>query len=187
MGWRETLKLVTQLDPNKYGTAYGLTSLLPVAPDQADALEAHLETLDPLASPFGRLAQAHFARLLVIRDLVYQGPPQVPERLDQPYLIFTASFDGELEPFLRDVAALPESREIFAHCRGYVADPAGFAAWVKSCSKDNGYLLTPWPFKRVEDVREALRVQEGFGELAENARGMSDAELQDAFKALVGK
>jgi hypothetical protein len=186
MGLRETLKLVTQLDPNKYGTAYGLTSLIPVERGREDALEAVLETFDPLASPFGALPQAHFVRLLVIRDLVYQGPPQTPERLDQPYLIFTASFDGELEPFLRAVAALPESREIFSHCRGYVADPAGFAAWVESCGKDNGYLLTPWPFKRVEDVREALRVQAGFGGLVENARGMSDAELQDAFKALIG-
>lgn len=185
MGLRETLRLVTQLDPNTYGTAYGLTAMLPVERGREDALESYLETLDPLASPFGELAQAHFVRLLVIRDLVYQGPPQVPERLDQPYLIFTASFDGELEPFLRGVAALGEAHEIFAHCRGYVADPAGFAAWVETCRKDNGYLLTPWPFKRVEDVREALRVQEGFGELVENARGMSDAELQDAFKALM--
>jgi hypothetical protein len=185
MGLRETLKLVTQLDPNKYGSAYGLTSLLPIERGYEDALEAHLETLDPLASPFGALPQAHFVRLLVIRDLVYQGPPQVPEHLEQSYLVFTASFDGELDPFLRAVVALPEAGEVFGHCVGFVSEPGAFAAWVSTHAKDNGYLLTPWPFKRVEDVREALRVQEGFGELVENARGMSDAELQDAFKALM--
>jgi hypothetical protein len=58
-------------------------------------------------------------RLLVIRDLVYQGAPQKPEHLNQPYLAFSASFDGELDPFLRDLAALPESREVFSCCKGY--------------------------------------------------------------------
>ncbi len=185
MGLRETLRLVTQLDPNKYGTAYGLTSLLPVQRGQEDALEAHLESLDPLASPFAALSQAHFVRLVVIRDLVYQGPPQVPEHLDRPYLAFTASLDGELDPFLRDVAALTESGEIFSRCSGYAAEPGAFSAWVRSHQKANGYLLSPWPFKRVEDVREGLRAQDGFGELVENARSLSDAELQDAFKALM--
>ena len=99
MGLRDTFRLVTQLDPNKYGTAYGLTSLLPVLPGHEAELEAHLDTLDPLASPFGVLPQLHFTRLLVIRDLVYQGPPQVPEHLDQSYLAWNytlRSSDGHV-------------------------------------------------------------------------------------------
>jgi hypothetical protein len=189
MGLRDTLRLVTQLDPNKYGTAYGLTSLIPILPGHEDELEAYLASLDPLDSPLGRLSQLHFSRLHVIRDLVYQGPPQVPESLDQSYLIFTTSHDGELEAFLRDFARLvgEEADAIFGHCVGYpgVGDPGAFAAWVATHGKDNGYLLTPWPFKRVEDVREALRVQNGFGGLVENARDMNDAELQAAFRALM--
>jgi hypothetical protein len=125
----------------------------------------------------------------VIRDLVYQGPPQVPESLDQSYLIFTTSHDGELEPLLRDLATTlsSEAEAIFGHCVGYpgVGDPGAFAAWVATHGKDNGYLLTPWPFKRVEDVREALRVQTGFGELVERAGELDDAELQAAFRALM--
>jgi hypothetical protein len=189
MGLRDTLRLVTQLDPNKYGTAYGLTSLIPILPGHEDELEAHLASLDPLDSPLGRLSQLHFSRLHVIRDLVYQGPPQAPESLDQSYLIFTTSHDGELDDFLRDFARLlgGEADAIFGHCVGYpgVGDPDAFAAWVTTHRKANGYLLTPWPFKRVEDVREALRVQRGFGGLVENARDMNDAELQDAFRALM--
>jgi hypothetical protein len=185
MGLRETLKLVTQLDPNKYGTAYGLTAMIPVLPGHEDELEAHLESLDPLASPFGALPQIHFTRLLVIRDLVYQGPPQVPEHLQRAYLAWTTSHDGELEPLLRAVAALPEAPAIFGHCDGYAPEPGAFAVWIVSCRKDNGYLLTPWPFKQVDDVKEALRVQAGFGGLVEGAREMSDAELQEAFRALM--
>jgi hypothetical protein len=189
MGLRDTLKLVTQLDPNKYGSAYGLTSLIPILPGHEDALEAHLASLDPLDSPLKRLPQLHFSRLLVIRDLVYQGPPQVPESLDQSYLIFTTSHDGELEPLLRDLAVQvrEEADAIFGHCVGFpgTADPAAFAAWVTTHRKANGYLLTPWPFKKVQEVQEALRVQTGFGELVENERNMSDADLQAAFRALM--
>ena len=183
MGVREYLTLASQLDPNQYGKAYGLTTMIPVLPERVDALESLLESLDPLASPFAALRQAHCLRLLVIRDLVYQGPPQKPEHLDQPYLAFTASFDGELDPFLRDLAALPESREVFSCCAGY--DTEHFVNWMRSHKKDNGYFLTPWPFKSVQDVQEALRVHAGFREVVDGARELSDAELQDAFKAMM--
>jgi hypothetical protein len=183
MGLREYLKIASQLDPNAYGKAYGLTTMIPVLPERVDALEALLEELDPLASPFGALRQAHCVRFLVIGDLVYQGPPQKPEHLDQPYLAFTASFDGELDPFLRDLAALPESREVFSCCKGYGS--GDFVEWMRSHKKDNGYVLTPWPFKTVQDVQEALRVHAGFQGIVDGARGMSDAELQDAFKGLM--
>jgi hypothetical protein len=185
MGLREYFKIASQLDPNAYGKAYGLTTMIPVEPERVDALESLLDGFDPLASPFGALRQAHCVRLLVIRDLVYQGPPSRPEHLEQPYLAFTASFDGELDPFLRDLAALPEAREVFACCAGY--DAGDFVAWMRSHKKDNGYFLTPWPFKTVQDVQEALRVQAGFQDLVDDARGLSDAELQDRFKALMNR
>jgi hypothetical protein len=183
MGLREYLKIASQLDPNQYGTAYGLTTMIPVLPERADALESLLEGMDPLASPFGALRQAHCVRLLVIRDLVYQGPPQKPEHLATPYLAFTASFDGELDPFLRDLAGLPVSREVFSCCAGYGS--GDFVQWMRSHKKDNGYVLTPWPFKTVQDVQEALRVHEGFQGIVDDARGLSDAELQEAFKGLM--
>jgi hypothetical protein len=98
-------------------------------------------------------------------------------------LAFTASFDGELDPFLRDLAALPEAREVFSCCKGYAE--ASFVEWMRSHKKDNGYFLSPWPFKTVQDVQEALRVHEGFQGIVDEARGMSDAELQDKFRALM--
>jgi len=186
---REFLAIATQTDPNAYGNGYGLTALLPIVAGREDDLEAHLATLDPLASPFGRVPQAHFTRLLVIRDLVYQGPPQIPESLDSSYLIFTSSFDGKLDRYLQDVARLvgDDAAEVFAHTVGFpgLADAGAFAAWITKHKRDNGYVLTPWPFASVGDVKEGLRVQKGFGELVEGARDMTDAELQAAFGRLM--
>jgi hypothetical protein len=186
---REYFSIATQTDPNAYGNGYGLTALLPIVAGREDDLEAHLATLDPLASPFGRVPQAHFTRLLVIRDLVYQGPPQIPESLDSSYLIFTSSFDGKLDRYLQDVARLvgDDAAEVFAHTVGFpgLADTGAFAAWITKHKRDNGYVLTPWPFASVGDVKEGLRVQKGFGELVEGAREMDDAELQAAFGRLM--
>ena len=92
---REFFSLVSQTDPNQYGKAYGLTSFFPILPGHTDALEAHLHALEPEESPLGRLPQLHMSRLHVIRGLVYQGPPQIPETLDNDYLIFTVSIDGD--------------------------------------------------------------------------------------------
>lgn len=186
---REFLAIATQTDPNAYGNGYGLTALLPIVAGREDDLEAYLATLDPLDSPFGRVPQAHFTRLLVIRDLVYQGPPQIPEGLDSSYLIYTSSFDGKLDRYLQDVARLAgdEAAEIFAHTSGFpgFADVGAFARWITKHKRDNGYVLTPWPFASVQDVKEGLRVQKGFGELVEGARDMDDAELQAAFGRLM--
>jgi hypothetical protein len=187
-GLREKFALVTQTDPNEYGKAYGLTAFFPILGGHEDALQAHLDGLDAASSPLAALPQLHFSRLQIIRDLVYQGPPQVPETLDSGYLIFTGSFDGKLDRFLEDVARLGVGVDaIFAHTVGYpgVADPAGFARWAAPHKRDNGYFLSPWPFSTVQDIQESLRVQEGFGALVSQSRGLDDAELKAAFDALM--
>jgi hypothetical protein len=186
---RETFSLVTQTDPNQYGKAYGLTTLLPIVAGHTDALEAHLDGLDVDDSPLARLPQLHMSRLHVIRDLVYQGKPQIPETLDHHYLIFTASIDGDIDVFLQDFARLlgPDADAIFSHIIGFpgTGDPAAFARWVLEHKRDNGYFLSPWPFETVPRVHEALRVQAGFGDLATRAGELSDADLQAEFRALM--
>jgi hypothetical protein len=186
---RETFSLVTQTDPNQYGKAYGLTSLFPILPGHTDELETHLNGLDVDDSPLARLPQLHMSRLHVIRDLVYQGPPQIPETLDSDYLIFTASFDGDADAFLRDVASLlgPEADAIFSHTVGFpgTQDHGAFASWAFEHKRNNGYLVSPWPFETVPRIHEALRVQEGFGGLVSRSAELSDAELQAEFRGLM--
>jgi hypothetical protein len=178
-----------QRDHNVTGQAYGLTTLIPVLDGHEDALEAHLAELPVGASPLGRLEQLHFSRLHVIRDLVYQGPPQKPDPLERAYLIFTASFDGTLERFLDDLAArLGEDADaIFEHCAAYpgAADRAACARWIRDHQVDNGYFLGAYPRATVADVREGLRIEAGLAELAVRSRTMDDAALQAAFRELM--
>jgi hypothetical protein len=186
---REFFSLVSQTDPNKYGKAYGLTSFFPILPGHTDELEAHLDGLEPEESPLARLPQLHMSRLHVIRSLVYQGPPQIPETLANHYLIFTVSIDGDIDAFMRDFASLlgPEADAIFSHTVGFpgTGDSGAFARWVLEHKRNNGYLVSPWPFETVPRIQEALRVQEGFGELVSRSAELSDEQLQSEFRALM--
>jgi hypothetical protein len=129
------------------------------------------------------------SRLHIIRGLVYQGPPQIPETLDSDYLIFTASVDGDVDTFLRDLASLlgPDADAIFSHTVGFpgTGDSGAFARWAFEHKRNNGYLVSPWPFETVPRIHEALRVQEGFGGLVSRSAELSDAELQAEFRALM--
>jgi hypothetical protein len=175
-------------DPNIMGDAYGLTSLYPVLAGHEDALEDHLAALPVEAGPLAALTQLHFSRLHVIRDLVYQGPPQKRDPLLSAHLIFTASLDGELDRFLEDLAGLGEAVDaIFSHCAGYPGsgDRAAFARYITEHQVDNGYFLGAYPRATVADVREGLRVADGVADLAARSRTLDDAALQAAFRELM--
>jgi hypothetical protein len=188
-GAARSLRGLVHHDSNVAGQSYGLTTLIPVLAGHETALEDALAALPLDASPFGRIPQLHFTRLHVIRDLVYQGPPQKPDPLQTPHMIFSASFDGSPERFLDDLARRvgADLDAIFGHCAGYPGtdDPAAFAAWVRGCQVDNGYFLSAYEDATVGDVRAGLGTHAGLKDLAARSRSLDDAGLQAAFHELM--
>ena len=64
---------------NTSGQAYALMVMTPVTPGQETAVRTALDALPTgEQSPLARMQTTHFARWLVLADLVYQGPPQKP-------------------------------------------------------------------------------------------------------------
>jgi hypothetical protein len=179
-------RVVRHADGNVSGQSYGLTAFMPILPGEAAAVRRHLEEL-PVGpdSPLGRLRRLHCSRLHVLEDLVYQGEPQEPETLRSAYLIFTASFDGELDALLDDICdTLPDEADaIFGRCIGYAgtADRAEFRRYVKHNQIHNHYYLTPYPEATVRDVRQGLDARRQVADFAASAQGMDDAALQQAF------
>ena len=126
--------------------------------------------------PARRVPQPHFSRLHVIRDLVYQGPPQIPDPLTVAHLIFTASFDGAVDRFLQDLAGLAATRPRRSSSHGRLPGDWRRAAFARTSSDhqtDNGYLSAPtrapaWPTSARDCAcRRAL------AELVEGARAHS--------------
>ena len=53
---------------------------------------------------------------MILGDFVHDAP--APDPLGGPHLLFTSCLDGDLEPWLRALAALPGAQAVWAHCAG---------------------------------------------------------------------
>src|SRR4030081_1335021 len=129
---------------NASGQVYGLTILSPIIEDQhldighTTQLRWYLATLPrDHTSPLAKVSSTYFARLVVLDDVVFVGKPACEEHLKSRYLIFEASFDGDLDTYLkRLVTEVPEFVDtVWKHCVGYpgVANSDAFVAYMKNC------------------------------------------------------
>jgi len=109
-------------------------------------------------SPFAKCTKTHFARLVVLDDVIYNGRmptsalldqsdrtiPQAIDHLPWPYLIFTADFDApegtdaELRDWLENVwtKMSADLEPVFRHCFEFgrkVASARDFADYVLAC------------------------------------------------------
>jgi hypothetical protein len=112
----------------------------------------------PKVSPFARNPHTHFARFVVIDDVVFNGRMPTNAILDRsertvgrpidqlpcPYLLFAADFDApngtdkELREWLRSIwtEMRADLEPVFSHCHGYKAKAGtadGFADYVVEC------------------------------------------------------
>lgn len=184
-------RLARYLDGNTTGQAYGLTMFAPIKPGQTVALQQYLLDMPTGAdSPLARLEHLHCSRLHVLEELVYQGAPQRPEPLKSAYLIFTGSFDGDLDRFAQDICFLlpDEADAIFGHCVGYPGsqDPAAFLAWVRHNQIANHYVLSPYPDATVQDVRQGLALRDRVTRFAIANQGVDPSTLQQRFREEFG-
>jgi len=132
-----------------------------------------------LDSPFTRNRRTHFARFVVIDDAVFNGRDpanalatavtqespliaQSVDRLNAPYLLFSADFDADsgderaLDSYLDELFATmhEEIEAIFSHCLGFeaVTDAASFRAYIKRCQVEttmpfNDYWISKPPLR----------------------------------------
>jgi hypothetical protein len=127
-------------DPNVMigGSAYALTVILAIRPGRERELRARILAWDD--SPFARLPSTHFARLVVLDRMVFEGPARLRPEFSLQYLLFSATFDGEsgeardgyLEQMCEQMPA--ELERVFGLCCGapcpVAGDPARFRDWV---------------------------------------------------------
>lgn len=165
--------------PTYDGGHYFLTVLVPIrtrpmkdeeaATSPVHALRKRLNMLPPAAqtppsggrqSPFARSTRTHFARLVIIDDVAYEGRlgrdalagrlvgekltvAQPQDHLKCPFLLFAADFDAksgsaeERDSYLAELwdTMGADLRDIFRFCEGFekVTDAASFAAYIAAC------------------------------------------------------
>jgi hypothetical protein len=172
---------------NKTGGVYGLTTFASILPGHAEEVQAYLDNLPVGAeSPLARLDQLHLSRIHIFHELVDQGGGHRVDKLDAPQLVFTSSFDGDLDPYLDAIAErVPEADIWWGHCAGYPgrADKAAFRQWIKDHQVNAQLFANAYHGATVQDVREALDTRERVVAFAAETQGLDAGELQERFLA----
>jgi hypothetical protein len=176
-------------DPDRSGQAGALTVLTPIAPAAEPALRAYLEGLRAGASPLARLPRTHFGRWVIVSELVPDDEPQ-PDRLAEPYLLFTASFDGPPDRYLDELCAelAAEAQEIWGRCAGAPQPAAGapLKAYLRAHHHKTGFFVAAYPDATVAKVRAALAQRDEAIAFARDAQSMDPARLRAAFLERLG-
>ncbi len=172
---------------NRTGGVYALTTFASILPGYVDEVQAYLDNL-PLGaeSPLARLDQLHLSRIHIFRELVDQGGGHVVDKLEAPQLVFTSSFDGDLDAYLDAIAErVPEADNWWGHCVGYPgrADKAAFRKWIKDHQVNTQLFANAYHGATVQDVREALETRERVVAFAAETQGLDAASLQQRFLA----
>ena len=172
---------------NISGQAYSLTVLTPVIDGHETELAQHLNGLQSGdQSPLAGVPGTHFARWVVIDDVIYEGPDQGErEHLKHARLLFTSNFDGPLEPYLEALRTALGNRadEIWRHCIGYpgAEDAGAFADYLGHHQIDSSLFFAAYGDRTVEDVKSSLARRTRFIAFALRAQGLAASELKAAF------
>lgn len=100
-----------------------------------------------------KMITIHYARWVILDEKRVPG-------IDGPHLLFTSNFDGELEGYLGDFAAIDEGplNMIFGHCIGWPgARPEdGFIKYVREHQLEANIFYANYPKAAVSEVNRAL-------------------------------
>jgi hypothetical protein len=172
---------------NRTGGVYALTTFASILPGHAAEVQAYLDAM-PLGaeSPLARLDQLHLSRIHIFHELVDQDGGHNVDKLDAPQLVFTSSFDGDLDVYLDAIAEkVPEADIWWGHCVNYPgrSDKAAFRKWIKDHQVHTQLFANAYHGATVQDVRQALAAREQIVAFAAEAQGLDAAELQKRFLA----
>lgn len=180
-GWRG--------DPNIAigGNVYALTILLRVRAGFAGDLRAAARALPRNPGPFARLPRTHFARLVVLDRLAFEGPAQDAPDVRGQLLLFTAVIDGkECRDYLRDLwnDGGDELRAIWRRCENAPEDDGDASDFVRWMLR---HQLTTRAFFRdydgtVAEVRAALDLRRRVRAFALAAQYFTPPDLYARFQ-----
>jgi len=161
--------------------------MTPILEGHESVLTHYLSTLGAgPASPLASVPGTHFARWVVIGDVVNEGVGQKPDHLTTGRLLFTSNFDGPVGPYLeqlrRGLGGVADA--IWGHCGGYpgVGDAGAFAAYMRSHQLESSMFFSAYGDRTVEEVKRSLAARRLLIDFAVRTQGLAGAELQAAFR-----
>jgi hypothetical protein len=180
-------------DPNVAigGHVYALTALTAIRLGCMEALRERLLKLGERDSPFARVEGTHFARLVVIDRLPFEGPLRDAPIVRHQYLLFSVVFDGDMgedrDAYLtRMCERIPETVEgVWSLCLGApepaTADPPRFASWLAANQVKTRAFYAHYADATVGEVRDAIGLHERVWSFAVRTQYWTPGALQQEF------
>jgi hypothetical protein len=185
---------------NQSGNAYGLTVLCPIQNGTSDPANDHCIAGQSFAacvrdrlqkwevnekSPMARVPNTYLCRFFVLNDVLYEGKPATYEQIKSKYLVFTANFHGELEPYLRGMwsAIANEILPIWKHCVGFqgVDNGSKFVDYIKRCQVTTTFYFNGSTDDSLAEQLKSLYLKQEFSRFAFENQGKNSKDLQQAF------
>jgi hypothetical protein len=170
---------------NVLGGHYALTVTTPIKPGAEPELRSYLESLTEHDSPFARLPRTHFGRWVIVPAFVKDPSQRREEDLGGPLLIFSVTFDGDLDSYLEELVTVlaAESARIWGSCIGAPAPAGGEAlkAYLRHNQLQTGVFFSAYPQATVRDVRTGLDRRARTIAFAIRAQAMSPQDAHEAF------
>jgi hypothetical protein len=170
------------------GQATALTTLTPIVHGREQHLREVLEAFpDGQGSPLAKVGGTHFARWVIVPQLVYGHRPQKPDTLLSQYLLFTSTFDGPCDAYLVEMCAgMPSEIEaVWRNCVGY-RSLAEFPAYLDRHRIRTNLFVAAYPKATLPEVRGALDLRRRLQDLAMRADALDDESLRSEFVRTVG-
>ncbi|SER33890.1 hypothetical protein SAMN05421690_10208 [Nitrosomonas sp. Nm51] len=172
-------------------------------------------------SPLSKVPNTYLARLFILDDVYYESLPAndkvfnfsditslfsdsarkkaLPRKdhLKSKYLVFSSSFYGDLDEYLRGMwdnwsyvdheGNQRDVRHIWEYCVAFdrVTDSAGFIHYIKRCQLDASLFFNGSTDDSLQDQLKALYLKQEFTRFAVEHQGKGAAEIQQAFKAFI--
>jgi hypothetical protein len=183
---------------NQSGQLYGLTILSPILGGYTKEVAHDMILRKYLShmpngehSPFAKVPGTHFARLVVMDDVVFVGSPTQEEHLNSAYLVFTSDFDGDLDNYLQSMASvIPEVLDaIWSNCVGYpgAGDVGKFTEYMKKCQVTTTFYFADVNDKTLGQTLTALMIKSEVADFIALNQGQPAATLQQAFGGFMAK
>ena len=174
-------------DHDESGQARALTLLIPVEPGKENELVEVLNELPSGAgSPLARVEGTHFARWVVMPQLVYAGPPQRRDRWRASRLLFTSNFDGPLDAYLVGLRTglRADGDTVFGHCVGYPgsADAGAWERWLRTHKVPTALFFAAYGDQTVHEVQANLDLRARLIAFALEAQALAPAQLRARFQ-----
>lgn len=152
---QSSLMVTASVDRNSLGGLRQLLATMNLAPGQANPA-------NPLV-PFGKLANLHFARFVILDDQTLDDMQLygLPRREYPVYLAFLCDFDGEREAFLAELikAAGPGLQRVFSFCDGFRKN-TDLRRWILDHEIPIATSYVNWRGRTVGQVREEANLRQ---------------------------